>query len=295
VAAAIYQKNPDKSGQEVTELIVNALRNVRFNDGRGYFFIYKTDGLSVMHPLLPEMEGSIQSDLTDSRGQYIVRDLGALVKERGESFYHWWFVKPEDKSNEYEKIGFGKYFKPYDWFIGTGEYIADVESDIKQRRISRISTITYGRDDYFFLFDYQGNVLSHYREDLQSTNLYSGDNQRLGQIAAQMTKIAKQGEGYHAYLSSLTTDVENLEQKISFISGFSQWQWVIGTGFYKSESQEYLVTRTLRIKQQHRRQLSILLGLSLFVTLFFITLSLLLSTYLSKRFTRYEQKIDSDF
>ncbi|MDN3685678.1 cache domain-containing protein [Vibrio sinaloensis] len=29
-------------------------------------------------------------------------------------------------------MGFGKYFEPYDWFIGTGDYVVDVENDIKQ-------------------------------------------------------------------------------------------------------------------------------------------------------------------
>ena len=47
IATSIYESNKHKSETEVTELITNALRDIRFNEGRGYFFIYKTNGLSV--------------------------------------------------------------------------------------------------------------------------------------------------------------------------------------------------------------------------------------------------------
>jgi len=32
-------------------------------------------------------------------------------------------------------------------------------------------------------------------------------------------------------------------EKISFVRSFPQWQWVIGTGFYESETENYLAKR----------------------------------------------------
>lgn len=51
IASSIYRNNQDKSAEEIKLLISDALRDIRFSKGRGYFFIYQTDGLSVMHPI----------------------------------------------------------------------------------------------------------------------------------------------------------------------------------------------------------------------------------------------------
>lgn len=295
IATSLYEKYQDKPEKEIKDLIIHALRDIRFNEGRGYFFIYSLEGQNILHPVLPHMEGTSKADLQDSRGNYIVRDLATLVKQHGESFYHWWFVKPEDKSKEFEKIGFGKYFAPYDWFIGTGEYLIDVENDIKERLIQRISNISFGENRYIFLLDYQGNMLSHINENLQGTNLLANQDNYVAKVTQQLITIAKQGESYLEYISPVVPSTGEPGEKISFVSSFPQWNWVIGTGFYKGETDKYLAKREQEITQENQSQLLILLGLSLFVTLFFISLSLLLTNYLSRRFTLYEQRINNDF
>lgn len=295
IATSIYKENQDKPEQEVKRLITTALRNIRFNEERGYFFIYSLDGQSILHPILPQMEGTSKADLQDSRGNYIVRDLGTLAKLHGEYFYHWWFVKPENKSKEFEKIGFGKYFVPYDWFIGTGEYLVDVENDIKQRLIKRISNMSFGEDRYIFLLDYQGNMLSHINKDFQGTNLLANSNDYIVKVTQELIAIAEQGEGYLEYITPLVTSTSEPGEKISFVSGFPQWSWAIGTGFYRGEIDRYLTKREQEITQKNQSELLTLLALSLFVTLFFISLSLLLSNYLSRRFTLYKEKINYDF
>ena len=294
IATNIFDNNKNKSEKEVTKLISDALRNVRFNDGRGYFFIYKTNGLSIMHPVIPEIEGTSMANFQDIRGKYIVRDLGQLAKEHGEYFYHWWFVKPDNKEQEFEKIGFGKHFAPYDWFIGTGEYLIDVENDIKQRMVGRISNIRFGLNGYVFLLDYQGNVISHYRKSYQGTNLYDNADENVVTAGKKVIEIGKQGGGYLNYLSPIMPSTGKSAEKISFISNFSQWNWIIGTGFYKSETDSYLAKREQNIAQQNRSQLFRLLGLSFFVTLSFISLSLFLTKYLARRFTAYENKINAN-
>ncbi|MDN3685679.1 cache domain-containing protein [Vibrio sinaloensis] len=66
----------------------------------------KTEGLNVMHPLLPRVEGTSLWDFKDVRGSYIVREMGEQVKRNGEAFYRWWFVKPDNKNKEFEKNRF---------------------------------------------------------------------------------------------------------------------------------------------------------------------------------------------
>lgn len=295
IATMIYQQNKSLSESEVTKLITDALRSIRFNDGRGYYFIYKTSGTNIMHPVLPAMEGTSKWNLQDTRGKYIVRDMGNMAKKTGEGFYRWWFVKPQDKSKEFEKIGFGKHFAPYDWFIGTGEYVIDVENDIKARLLKRINNIRYGANGYIFVIDYQGNILSHYSEKIVGTNKMEVRNQQGISTVEEIIKTAKNGEDFLYYNGPIMPSTGQSAEKVSFIKGLPDWQWAIGTGAYISEIESYLAKREEYISQQNRNELSKILWLSLFVTLFFVSLSFMLSNYLARRFSLYESRINKDF
>jgi diguanylate cyclase (GGDEF)-like protein len=295
IATTIYQQNKELPEREVTKLITDALRSIRFNQGRGYYFIYKTTGNNIMHPVVPAMEGTSKWDLQDTRGNYIVRDMGQIVKQAGEGFYRWWFVKPQNKSQEFEKIGFGKYFAPYDWFIGTGEYVIDVESDIKARLLKRIANMRYGNNGFVFVIDYQGNILSHYNEEYIGTNRMDIRNQQGVSIVKDIVKIAKQSDDFLYYESPIMPSTGQPAEKISFIKGLPDWEWAIGTGAYISEIENYLAKREEHIGQQNKQEFLKIVWLSLIVTLFFVALSFMLSNYLARRFSLYESRINNDF
>ena len=295
IATTIHEQNKNFSEAEVTKLITDALRSIRFNQGRGYYFIYKTSGTNVMHPVAPAIEGTSKWNFQDTKGNYIVRDMGQIVKKAGEGFYRWWFVKPQNKSQEFEKIGFGKYFAPYDWFIGTGEYVVDVESDIKARLLKRIDNIRYGNNGYFFVIDYQGNILSDYSDEYVGTNRMKVRNQQGISTVEEIVKIAKNNGDFLYHESPLMPSTGQPAEKISFIKGLPDWRWAIGTGAYISEIESYLAEREEYIGQQNKSEFLKILWLSLFVTLFFVTLSFMLSNYLARRFSLYESRINKDF
>lgn len=295
IASNIYEKNKTKSEREVTELLKSALRDIRFNNGRGYFFIYETSGKNVLHPVLPKIEGTQKINLQDSRGNYIVRDMGQLAKRHGETYYTWWFVKPDDKTKEFKKIGFGKYFAPYDWFIGTGEYVVDVEKDIQTALINQISNIRYGENGYAFLLNTQGDVLAHIDKTLENTNLLDHAHYSNLHNEKQLIDLPKQGGGFIHYNSHLMPSTNQPANKISYIQSIEQWQWIIGMGFFENEIDSQLLLRKKEVTKLNKHQFFDLLWLSSIVTLFFIFLSLFLSNYLSKRFKNYEKTIHKDF
>ncbi|BBB28060.1 cache domain-containing protein [Neptunomonas japonica] len=294
IAKNIYQQNKDKPEAEVTQLITDSLRRISFNGGRGYFFIYKTNGINVMHPLLPQMEGTSKWDLKDIRGRYIVREMGELVKTNGESFYHWWFVKPQNKNDEFEKIGFGKYFAPYDWFIGTGEYLIDVENDIKSRLLKRISNIRYGDNGYVFVIDYQGNYLSHFKKSLVGTNNLDGRGANGFPFVRKIIQTAQQGGDYVQYIGSVMPTTGQPAKKISYVKGITDWNWAIGTGVYIKEVENYLLKREAIVRGQNKDELQKILLLSFLATLILIVVLVYLSRSISKRFERFQQHISSN-
>ena len=55
IAYSIYMKNKDLDKNRVKKLIIEALREIRFNDGRGYLFIYDKQGINHLLPYNTEL------------------------------------------------------------------------------------------------------------------------------------------------------------------------------------------------------------------------------------------------
>ncbi len=84
-------------------MIKDALRNIRFNNGRGYFFIYSFDYECILLPVAKQLEGSNFYNFKDGKGTYLTRNIIKQVKKEKEGFLTWWYHKPSDMKNQYKK------------------------------------------------------------------------------------------------------------------------------------------------------------------------------------------------
>jgi hypothetical protein len=103
---------------EIKRLIVEALRPVRFNNGRGYYFATSLDGVEQLFADRPELENTNILDMRDTNGKYAVRDMIAIARTKGEGFYEYTWTKPGQAGRGFPKIAFVKYFKPFDMLFG---------------------------------------------------------------------------------------------------------------------------------------------------------------------------------
>ncbi len=112
------------SENDAKERAKNILRHLRF-DGTNYFFALDSHGLNVAHPD-PKLEGRQMWDAKDSDGVYFSRALiEAAGKGGGFSAYRF----PRAGGNQpLPKISYSVRFEPYDWNIGAGVYIDDVDA-----------------------------------------------------------------------------------------------------------------------------------------------------------------------
>ena len=156
----IYQKNRSKKTEaDIKQMILDALRPIRFEDGNGYYFITRFDGVSILFADKPEREGKNLLNIQDTRGKYVIKDLIKIAGEQGNGFYEYHWTKPQAMGNDFKKISFVKRFIPYNWFIGTGLYVDDVESQTKTELLSKISRIRYGKEGYVFANNMNGDAL----------------------------------------------------------------------------------------------------------------------------------------
>jgi signal transduction histidine kinase len=87
IMTSIYQNNKNnKSKEEIKKMIKDALRDIRFNDGRGYFFVDTLEGDVILYPVYPESEDSNIINLQDENGDYVVKEEINLVKSIGEGY-----------------------------------------------------------------------------------------------------------------------------------------------------------------------------------------------------------------
>ncbi len=105
-----------------------ALRDLRYDEKAGYVYIYTTDGISVLLPTKPEIEGKNQIDMKDAKGFPLIRDFIKQTTTRGAALTHYLWEKPGSKEAE-PKASHTLLFKPWNWMIGTGIYTDDVRTE----------------------------------------------------------------------------------------------------------------------------------------------------------------------
>jgi len=116
--------------EQAQKLAKEALQSMRYL-GEEYFYIYDSKALGVMHPIRPEYVGKSHWDRQDKSGAYTVRNMvqGALDK-RG--FVETQTPKPGSEV-QVPKLHYLQHFEPWDWVIGTGLYIDDLDAAFYQQ------------------------------------------------------------------------------------------------------------------------------------------------------------------
>lgn len=291
IAYSIYRNNRDKDKQTLTKMIKDALREVRFNKGRGYYFIYSMDLKNILLPVAPQLEGSDFSDYRDVHGDEVVKNIAELIKKKNETFYTWYWHKPQNKLEHFKKIGFAKYFKPLDFFIGTGEYVEDFENEIKKNLIAEIQNIRYGTNGYIFMHDYNGVTLAHINTALIGVNRLDIKDKKIQPIIQEIINLAKQGGGFIEYKATINPLTHLPAQKISYIEGYQDWGWQIGAGLYTNDINNALKEKQEILHQRLRDTILKVIVLSILTGLLLIYTSLKLSKLGENAFKKYKEEI----
>ncbi|MFP4167650.1 MAG: cache domain-containing protein [Desulfonatronovibrionaceae bacterium] len=114
------------------ELKEEALREVgqmRLSNGN-YFWINDTGPKMVMHPIKPELNGEDLSDYEDTRGKKLFVQMVRTTEEDGQGFVDYYWPKP-DEDGDFPKLSYVKLFEPWDWIIGMGVYMDEVNAHIQ--------------------------------------------------------------------------------------------------------------------------------------------------------------------
>ena len=288
----IYERyNKSESKEQILERIKDALRDHKFNEDRGYFYIYEKTGKNIMLPPQSHLEGKDFLNHRDAKGSYILQDMISLLKKEEEPFYEWYWYKPNDNKRQKKKIGIVKEFKPYNLLVGTGDYIEDYEATLKEKILNYIHNLKYSKNGYIFIVDYNGTYLSHIKKSYIGQNRINLKDYNGFMITKEIIKTAKNDSGFITYIGTIKPDTKLPAKKITYVKGFDTWNWAIATGFYSDELEKQIHEKQLQIKKENKKNLLNFIIISNCVILIFILFSFYLSKILEKQFLKYRKEV----
>jgi len=96
----------------------------------GYFWINDSEPKMIMHPIKPSLDGKNLSKVKDPNGKFLFNEMVKVSKtENLGGLVEYMWEKP-GKDAPQLKYSYVKKFEPWDWIIGTGAYVDDIEENI---------------------------------------------------------------------------------------------------------------------------------------------------------------------
>ncbi len=122
-----YQSG-ELSQQDALSRVRTHVRQLVYDDPStsNYLFMSAYDGTMLVQPFDPELEGTDQWNLQDSRGLYIIREL--VKTARGGSGYVEYYYPPPESDKPEKKISYVVGIPELQAYIGTGLYLNDVQT-----------------------------------------------------------------------------------------------------------------------------------------------------------------------
>ena len=119
--------------------LLETIGRIRFGEDKdGYIFVVSYDGTTLMNDTQRNLIGKNIWNLTDPNGVKVIQEeRKAIENPQGDFIYYTW-SKPSSK-NPSPKTSFMKGVKDWEWMVGAGVYLDDVETEIalKQAELSK--------------------------------------------------------------------------------------------------------------------------------------------------------------
>ncbi|MDM8535370.1 cache domain-containing protein [Desulfobacterales bacterium HSG17] len=111
-----------------------AIKNLKYGpENKDYFWINDMQPAMIMHPYKSDLDGKDLNDFKDPNGKHLFVEFVNVCKENGEGYvdYYW----PKYGADEPQpKRSFVTLFKPWNWIVGTGLYIDDIQVIFEKRQ-----------------------------------------------------------------------------------------------------------------------------------------------------------------
>ncbi|QKF72928.1 Cache sensor-containing signal transduction histidine kinase [Aliarcobacter faecis] len=295
IASNLYEKYKNiKSKDEILELIKVSLEKIRYNDGRGYFYIDDALGNKLLLPLDKKDEGKNFLNHVDDKGYAFVKTIVDTIDNKGERFDEYYWKNPVTNLSS-RKIAFYKYFEPLNFAIGTGEYFDEYNENVQKRVLDYVNSIKFGKNGYIFIMTNDGICLSeeqkivHTKYKMEDILASREDN-----IEAMIKIANSNNDNFYRYEERYNnSNIDYKVNKISYVKAISGWNWIIGSSFYEDDVNFEIIEMKKRLDSDFDINLKNILLASIILIIFLLIISFYVSKYIEKKFIDYKDELGS--
>ncbi len=201
--------------REAQEQAISEVEALRYGtEKKDYFWITDLTPVMIMHPYVHELTGQSLQDYADPDGKRLFIEALKIAEESGEGFinYKWQFM--DDSTRIVPKLSFVKKFSPWNWIVGTGIYLDDVQaemSSLTNKLILILLGITLIITLIIFFITYQSLNIENKRREAEE-------------------QLRESREKYKSLVESSTEGIILLvNNKVSYSNAFIQ-NWLKYTG-----------------------------------------------------------------
>jgi methyl-accepting chemotaxis protein len=108
------------------------VRNMHYDDGKGYFYIDTYEGVNVALLGRGDVEGKSRLNAVDPNGVYYIKEIIANGQKDGGGYTDLMFAKPGE-TTPLPKRNYSLAFKPYQWVVGTGMWIDYIDGKVAEQ------------------------------------------------------------------------------------------------------------------------------------------------------------------
>jgi methyl-accepting chemotaxis protein len=137
----IYNRS-DLTDSQKKQSALKLVKDMRYDD-KGYLWINDMHSRMVMHPVNPELDGKDLADFKDPNGKHLFNEFVKVCRDNGEGFADYMWPKP-GYDKPVPKLSYVKLFKPWNWIVGTGVYLDDIEA-VEIRKTKEIKSEITGQ------------------------------------------------------------------------------------------------------------------------------------------------------
>ena len=267
IGTGLYLEEITRQKQkEATDYVAN----LRYGSNE-YFYISNYDSVLISHPTL---QGEDMSEVRDPDGTLIVPPMVQIAREKGEGFHSYSWFKLAGTSKKYKKLSFAKHIPNWEWMIGTGVYLDNIEEQVEAKKVELVknlrnllTTTRIAATGYIYIFDSKGNMILHPNSNIEGINFLNLKNPNKDSLIFDDLVAAYNSEKKELYyLWDKPTDKGNyIYEKVSWIDYNEDFDWYICSSAYIAE----INATANRLKQYMWMVSFVLLSLALFLSAWF--------------------------
>ncbi len=134
LAGRVSRGELDSAGAQ--RLARDSIRAIRYDEGRGYFFVFDKELRVVSHPSFEQ--GKSLADFRDADGRQLFADMrNQTDRAGGQAFVDYrWAAAGSDEAED--KRSYLRAFPEWGWYVGTGVYISDIDRAFRASLIGSV-------------------------------------------------------------------------------------------------------------------------------------------------------------